>query len=185
MWRKGNYYFAEMNGFFLVRVPDRQLINVYLTQTACLQTQKAEEQRSLGITQKPLLCGNLAPLKQMFKGFILSLCEIFVCLADRDAVFLCFVEEAKEISHAMSAVRDLEGVAHKNGAKVAFLHHFCRCWESGLLQANESSCEIEQPSGIVLIYTTSSQAPYFLCCMQPRLSLNFCSTAHSGNSLFA
>lgn len=87
VWRKGNDYFAERNGF-LVRVPNRQLINVCLTQTACLQTQRAEEQRSLGHSQKPVLFGNLAPLKQMFKGFVLSLHEIlFVWL--REILFAC------------------------------------------------------------------------------------------------
>lgn len=51
-------------------------------------------------------------------------------------------------------VRHFEGgVAHEESPKAA-LSHLCRCWDSGLLQANVSSCEIEQPSGIALIYTS-------------------------------
>lgn len=53
-----------------------------------LQTVRAEEQRSLGRMQKPVLCGNLAQLRWMFKGFILSLREIlFLWL--RGTLFSC------------------------------------------------------------------------------------------------
>lgn len=108
-----------------------------------------------------------------------------ISLAERDTIFPYFINRAKEISRATSDMRHFEqGVAHEERSKSGF-YHLCRCWDSRLLQANESSHEIEQPSGIVLIYTSFSRAPYFLCCVQPTLSLNFCSTAHPGNSLFA
>lgn len=80
-----------------------------------------------------------------------------VCLGERDPVFLCFISKRNILFYIW--VRHFEGgVAHEESPKVA-LNHLCRCWDSGLLQANESSCEIEQPSGIALVYRSLARLP--------------------------
>lgn len=109
VWRKGNYCFVkwiDFGGGLMITSAEQH----------GLQTVRAEEQTSLVRMQKPALCGNLAQLRWMFEGFVISLCEI--SLAERDSNFLYSLNEAKEIFCATPHMKHhIEDVVHKEQRK--------------------------------------------------------------------